>query len=178
MDQKVLLCLESIRKFEGGYSNDPTDRGGPTKLGITQITYNAYRRRKGLQPQPVSAITPEEEADIFYSEYYLPVRCNAMELGWALAVSDTCYLCGENETVEFLSTALRVVTITINSDLVAATIKRHDIADLDRFLDCRRAHHNAVAVKHPDQQKYLHGWLWRVDRLAAECYALPPFRVG
>lgn len=40
-----------LLKWEGGFVNDPTDRGGPTNKGVTLATYEAYCRQKGL-PRP------------------------------------------------------------------------------------------------------------------------------
>ena len=40
-----------ILKWEGGFANDPTDRGGATNKGVTIATYEAYCRQKRL-PRP------------------------------------------------------------------------------------------------------------------------------
>ena len=40
-----------ILKWEGGFVNDPSDRGGATNKGVTIATYEAYCRQKGL-PRP------------------------------------------------------------------------------------------------------------------------------
>ena len=40
-----------ILKWEGGFVNDPTDRGGATNKGVTIATYEAYCSKKGL-PRP------------------------------------------------------------------------------------------------------------------------------
>ena len=40
-----------ILKWEGGFVNDPTDRGGATNKGVTLATYEAYCRKNGL-PRP------------------------------------------------------------------------------------------------------------------------------
>lgn len=40
-----------ILKWEGGFVNDPTDRGGATNKGVTLATYEAYCKRKGY-PRP------------------------------------------------------------------------------------------------------------------------------
>ena len=40
-----------ILKWEGGFVNDPTDRGGATNNGVTLATYEAYCKRKGY-PRP------------------------------------------------------------------------------------------------------------------------------
>ena len=34
-------CLKFTLQFEGGFTNDPKDPGGPTNLGITQATLSA-----------------------------------------------------------------------------------------------------------------------------------------
>lgn len=40
-----------ILKWEDGFANDPTDRGGATNKGVTIATYKVYCRQKGL-PRP------------------------------------------------------------------------------------------------------------------------------
>ena len=40
-----------ILKIEGGFANDPIDRGGATNKGVTIATYEAYCKKKGL-PRP------------------------------------------------------------------------------------------------------------------------------
>ena len=40
-----------ILKWEDGFVNDPTDRGGATNKGVTIATYEAYCKKKGL-PRP------------------------------------------------------------------------------------------------------------------------------
>lgn len=40
-----------ILKWEDGFVNDPTDRGGATNKGVTIATYKAYCKRKGY-PRP------------------------------------------------------------------------------------------------------------------------------
>jgi len=36
-----------ILKWEGGWSNDPNDKGGPTMKGVTIAVYTLYCRSKG-----------------------------------------------------------------------------------------------------------------------------------
>ena len=40
-----------ILKIEGGFANDPIDRGGATNKGVTIATYEAYCKKKGV-PRP------------------------------------------------------------------------------------------------------------------------------
>ena len=45
MNRVECIINEVIERFEGGYSNHPADRGGPTNMGITQATLSEYLGR-------------------------------------------------------------------------------------------------------------------------------------
>ena len=42
-------ALEFVFHAEGSSNNDAADPGGPTNMGVTQDTYNAYRKRKNFR---------------------------------------------------------------------------------------------------------------------------------
>ena len=63
MDELFEKCLKQVLKWEGGYVNDPDDNGGATNMGITQYTYNAFLKRKGLALKPVKNISYDEVID-------------------------------------------------------------------------------------------------------------------
>ncbi len=67
------LLVPFIQKWEGGFSNDPADRGGATMAGVTIATYTDYRRKKGM-PSPkideLKRITPDEWCEIFKYMYW------------------------------------------------------------------------------------------------------------
>ena len=48
---KIEKLIPFIKKWEGGFVNDPNDLGGATNMGVTIATYEAYCRRKGY-PKP------------------------------------------------------------------------------------------------------------------------------
>ena len=74
---------------EGGYVNDPTDKGGETNRGITHATYDSYRRSKGLH------MTDEEMHEIYYNNYYKASGADKIENPrLAMYVFDTAVLHG------------------------------------------------------------------------------------
>jgi lysozyme family protein len=74
---------------EGGNSNVRGDRGGRTgRGGITHATYDAYRERKGLPLQDVFKISSAEIADIYRTEYWMPVDGDNLPIGVDLCVFD------------------------------------------------------------------------------------------
>lgn len=64
--------LPELKAREGGakYTNHPSDRGGPTKYGITAATLGRYRRLgRDATPDEVQGLT-EPEADAIYTGLY------------------------------------------------------------------------------------------------------------
>ena len=57
--------LRITLKHEGGFSDHPADPGGATMRGITQRTYDSYRKRRGLPLRPVREIEEAELQDIY-----------------------------------------------------------------------------------------------------------------
>ena len=58
-----------IRELEGGYSNRSNDRGKETLKGVTQRTYNSYRKLWGKPTQNIKKITDDEVDKIYYAHY-------------------------------------------------------------------------------------------------------------
>ncbi|MFV0325917.1 MAG: glycoside hydrolase family 108 protein [Bacteroides xylanisolvens] len=62
-----------IRKWEGGFVNDPDDLGGATNKGVTIATYEAYCRKKGY-PKPtverLKNLSDAEWNEIFKTLYW------------------------------------------------------------------------------------------------------------
>ena len=81
-------AMDYIFDVEGGYVNHPNDPGGATNMGITQSSYNDYRKRKNLPKKDVKSLTKEEAKKIYYEDYWLPVVKPEMTKKMALAAFD------------------------------------------------------------------------------------------
>jgi lysozyme family protein len=79
MDFDTVLGILST--IEGGWT---VDSGGPTYRGVTQETYDVWRRRHALPGRPVREMTDAEMRAIYYENYWLPLRCGALPDGWAV----------------------------------------------------------------------------------------------
>ena len=89
--------LKRVLELEGGYSDDPNDKGGNTNFGITERVYNAWLSNDSKPLRPVIGITVEEVALLYYSEFWIQARCNLIEeFSWPLAdeVFETSVNCG------------------------------------------------------------------------------------
>lgn len=70
---KVELLASYIRKWEGGFVNDPVDRGGATNMGVTIGTFEVYCQKNGY-PRPsverLKKLTTSEWTDILKTMYW------------------------------------------------------------------------------------------------------------
>lgn len=73
---------------EGGYSNVSTDRGGPTKCGVTHTTLASHRGVKSVTAAQVKAISREEAEDIYRRSYWTQSGGELLPPGLDYAVFD------------------------------------------------------------------------------------------
>jgi lysozyme family protein len=81
-------CHEVTAKWEGGWSNHPSDPGGKTMYGVTEAVYHAWLRAQGLPTKPVRGITKAEALALYKSEYWHAAKCETLAAGVDLAVYD------------------------------------------------------------------------------------------
>lgn len=74
--------------YEGGTSDHPDDPGGLTQRGVTQGTYDAWRRRKKLTTRRVTAISDEEIRSVYREGYWNTVSADELPAGIDFAVFD------------------------------------------------------------------------------------------
>nr|DAT47773.1 MAG TPA: Lysozyme [Caudoviricetes sp.] len=79
---KVELLAPYIKKWEGGFANDPADRGGATNMGVTIATFEAYCRRKAY-PRPtverLKRLTEKEWLDILKTMFWDKWKADAIK---------------------------------------------------------------------------------------------------
>jgi type VI secretion system secreted protein VgrG len=78
-----------MARWEGGYANDPNDRGGETNRGITYRTFQALATRLGI-PNTYERFRNLTEADqrLFAAHYWRGVRGDDYDQGIAILVAD------------------------------------------------------------------------------------------
>ncbi len=80
--------LELMFGHEGGYVNVKTDRGGPTKYGITHKTLAAHRGVPAVSAAQVKAMTIKEAETIYRQSYWGPSGGDMLPTGLDYAVFD------------------------------------------------------------------------------------------
>lgn len=86
--------------IEGGYVNDPKDKGGPTNHGVTQATLSIYLRRHATI-EDVKALTLTTAKDLYLRLYWQPTGCDALPAGVDVLLWDCAVNSGVGRAHEF-----------------------------------------------------------------------------
>lgn len=137
-------ALSFVLKWEGGYVNNPNDKGGATNKGITQETYNNWLISQGKFRKDVKFISQQEVEEIYYKNYWLKAGCDKMSKVFAVICFDTAVNMGIGRVKEFLQAARWT--------------------DPQKFLAAREQKYREFA-KYGNQKIFLNGWLNRLNDL-------------
>lgn len=147
MNDLFKLAFTFSLRWEGGdkYTNDPVDPGGETKYGISKRAYPDV---------DIKSLTLAEAEQIYYNDYWLKAGCDTMDKDLAIVVFDAAVNCGVGRTKSWLA--------ELNEKENLAEAKRSA-----RWMIQRRIqYYKDIVVKKPALQKFLKGWLNRVNDLS------------
>lgn len=162
-------ALPLVLVFEGEeFTNHPNDKGGPTKWGIIQKVYDAYRLEKGLPKRSTKEIEIEEVQDIYFNKYWLPAKCELMEEKLSVVNFDIAVNMGVGRATKFLQTALAVlVDGDFGNKSVEALKKSNQQEIAKKVIQLRKDFYNKIVENNPSQSVFLKGWLRRVNLVEA-----------
>ena len=160
---------------EGGYVHDPADHGGATNRGITQATYNAWRKRQGKPIAPVRECGLSETRAIYRADYWDAVQGDALaeiSPNMALCVFDAAVQSGPPVAAR---TFQRTVHATPDGvigpvSLACYRLRRQAMGDrvlVEAFLERRRGFYAAILLRDPTQRRFAAGWKHRRNALRA-----------
>ena len=117
-------ALKRVLVHEGGYSNHPSDPGGPTNWGITIHDARAYWKRDATAAD-VRNMPVEVAKDIYRSKYWDAMRCDELPAGVDYAVFDYGVNSGIGRAGKVLRrlVALSDRTSAITNEVIAAATR-------------------------------------------------------
>ena len=158
-------CFAKVIKSEGGYVNDPADRGGETNLGVTIGAWGAYLGR-AIQPGEMKALTVETVKPFYRSMYWDKVKGDELPVGVDYAVFDFAVNAGASRAAKFLQRAVGAVDDGVIGSGTLGMVAKTDPAKLLNIFSDQKIHfYNNLALNNPSQQKFLKGWAMRVDHV-------------
>lgn len=179
-NDRFIVCVERVLKSEGSsYVNDPDDRGGPTRYGITIATLRQWRRQDVTEAD-VRSLTMDEAKDIYFSLYWNRVRADQLPHGLDYCVFDFAVNSGVRTASRALQRAVGGVKVDgiIGQQTLAAVASADIPAVIGHICDERLALLRSL----PTFSKYGTGWTRRVasvrERSLADYRAFATMRHG
>jgi Glycosyl hydrolase 108 len=157
-----------VLQWEGSkFTDDPADRGGPTRYGVIQVRYDQYRKAKKLPTQSVRNITRPEVDEIYSTYYWVPVQGWRFHPSVGAAVMDFGVNSGPSRSIKYLQRALsRPQTGKLNEGDIAAANAQNHLKLAQRLIADREAFLRGIVNGNPSQGKFLRGWLNRTRDLS------------
>lgn len=123
-------ALARLLAHEGGYTNHPSDPGGPTNFGITIYDYRKYVKPAATAAD-VKAMTLDEARRIYRAKYWDAQRCDELPAGVDYAVFDYGVNSGIGRSGKVLRRCLNLAdgSSAVN-DLVVAVAQSADAKTL------------------------------------------------
>lgn len=176
LSHAFLHALAFVTVREGGYVNDPTDKGGETKFGISD-------KRDGLadgqtdvngdeKPDTrIKDLTQEQAGEIYFRDYWQPAYCSDWPDGISLIVFDAAVQHGVKKALTLLQDAAGVKPDGIvGPKTTAAVIGADPEWLLTRYLLRRSRFYADIIKSNPAQSRFLSGWFNRLDSVADACW--------
>ena len=166
--------ISGILESEGGFVDNPADRGGPTKFGITHRTLFAHRGRPVTRVD-VEQLTEAEAREIYRRRFIVgPGFHRLSSPALRMVVVDCGVLHGERNAVRMLQRALGIRADALLGPLTESRANAYDgrrlallvEADRIKFLgrhvtsDLTDADQDGI----PDNTEFAAGWFARVAR--------------
>lgn len=171
----VDVALKFTLKNEGGFTNHPDDRGGPTNYGIIQSEYSVFLGRKA-SVDDVRKMPLSHAIAIYRQKYWAPLNLDkVIHQNVATCIFDMGVLCGTGKSAEWVQ---KVLGLKVDRKIGPVTLKAINETDpalfVELFSDYAAQYFKDIVTNRPSQKVFLKGWLARADRLRGLSKASKP----
>ena len=179
------IVARTVDEFEGGFTNHPADRGGPTSMGITQATLSEWRGRPATV-EDVRTLSRADAVAIYRARYWDAPGIGLLPEALQPVVFDMAVNHGPRTAIRLLQRALNGLGRGVAADGIlghtTAFAAARAIADLgtasvvNAVCDRRRRFYDAIVVRDPSQAAFEAGWRRRCDAFRIDHSPQPPRR--
>lgn len=158
-----------IRKWEGGYVNDPLDKGGATNAGVTIATYRAYRKSKGYATTTIDDLkrmTSVEWQEIFKTLYWDKWRADGIT---SQSVANILVDWVWGSGVWGIKIPQRLLGVTPDGVVGPATLAALNALEPRKAFEAIKAarvqYLDDICRRTPTNERFRRGWLNRLNDL-------------
>lgn len=177
---KKKAIISKTLETEGGYVNDPSDSSGETYCGIARNSnpnWKGWKIVDAHKPLKWNQKIQDSELEqlvieIYDSKYYQPIKADKIDSDMIrVHLYDMGVNAGTGAAVKLLQKAInKVYGVTIATDGAIGNITltyTNNNAKLNKlvneFINQRKIYYQDLANRKPTNQKFLKGWLNRVE---------------
>ncbi|MDM8338062.1 glycoside hydrolase family 108 protein [Mediterranea massiliensis] len=163
---KAELLKPFILQWEGGFVDDPLDRGGATNKGITIGTFRNFYGKDATVEQ-LKNITDEQWLHIFKSGYWDKWKADDIEnQSIADIVVDWAWASGTATSIKQVQKILGVaVDGIVGNDTLTAINIAVQRSLFDKIRSRRIEFVENIVKRNPTQSRFLKGWKNRINSL-------------
>jgi lysozyme family protein len=143
-------AFEKLIGHEGGYVNDPHDRGGETKFGISKRSYPL---------EDIKALTLDRAKLLYRRDFWGPSGCDTVPPAAKFDLFDTAVNSGVGRAIRLLQ---RAVGETEDGILGPRTLQAVQSMPADRLRARFNAHRLLFMAQAPSWPAHGRGWARRV----------------
>ncbi|RWB93547.1 MAG: secretion activator protein [Mesorhizobium sp.] len=165
-------CLIVTLKYEGGYSNDPNDRGNWTgqNVGVGTLKGTKYGIAAHAYPRlDIKNLSFDEAKSIYERDYWKPILGESLPYGVDLATFDAGVMSGPQRGVRWLQAAVGAKQDGLaGSETLAKTLAADGNETIRAICASRRSFVQSLSSK-----KYFgRGWSRRIAEVEAKSIAV------
>ena len=148
-------AIKDVLKHEGGYVDDPHDRGGETNFGISKRSHPDV---------DIKNLTEEHAIGIYHEHYWIPSKAEKLPNKLQDYYFDMCVNLGQRNAVKVLQKACNskgTKMISVDGRIGPQTIKASHGLMIDRLKSFRVLYYANLVHSNPTQEKFWYGWYKR-----------------
>ena len=161
-------ALRRLLVHEGGYSNHPSDPGGPTNFGITIYDYRKYVKPRATAAD-VRAMKVAEAKAIYRAKYWDAMRCDELPAGVDYCIFDYAVNSGIGRAPKVLQRCLSMAVSGRIDDVTVRTAGKAAAGELVAAICAERLRFLQNLRTWP---VFGHGWGRRVAEVRAAALAM------
>ena len=163
--------IKVVLKHEGGYVDDPDDRGGATNWGVTQKVYEAYVGYS-CEKEEIKNMNQEIAEEIYFKNFWKPSKAWKLSPEIRQTYFDMCVNHGQGGAVKILQQACNNKRrpdnqiavdggIGPNTIRAAANLKDWELRVERSGFYWNLVYDGAKYTKRTSQVKFIRGWIRR-----------------
>lgn len=163
MTHVFIKAFEDLIGIEGGYVNDPLDRGGETKYGISKRSYPYLN---------IKLLTLRQAQEIYHRDYWLPEFEDSPAI--AVELFDISVNMGKRSAIKILQRALNLMNrngknfrdLAVDGIIGRNTMAAYNSVDKSILLKVLNGlqfmRYVEIVERNPSQERFFNGWMKRV----------------